>query len=88
MPKTSIVETAAVYCHAPVNYVARSGVGETVEPMTVAIIDGRRAALPEWQVCGFELMRHVSMLAGWDDDAAIERVHYPEISAFAQSLSG
>jgi len=29
MPKSSIVETAPVYCHAPVNYVARSGDGDT-----------------------------------------------------------
>ena len=88
MPKTSIVETAPVYCHAPINYLGRSGVGETVEPTTIAIIDGRRAALPGWQECGFELMRHASMLAGWDDDAAIERVHYPEISAFARTITG
>jgi hypothetical protein len=82
------VSIAPVYCSAPLNYVARGGLGETVDPTPVAIHDGRRASLPGWQTCGFELMRHASALAAWNDDAAIERVHYPEISAFARKLTG
>ena len=58
------------------------------DPTEVTIFDGRRATLPGWETCGFELMRHASALTQWDDDAEIERVHYPEISAFARSLTG
>lgn len=88
MLETPDVDIDAGYCRARINYAARSGGGEAVEPTTVAILDGRRAKLPGWQTCGFELMQHASALGRWDDDAAIERTHYPEISALAQSLTG
>ncbi len=88
MLETSDVDIGPDYCRARINYVARNGLGEAVEPTTVAIRDGRRAKLPGWQTCGFELMQRASALQSWEDDAAIERVHYPEISAFAQSLTG
>ena len=78
----------AVFCRARLNYVARGGFGEAVDPTEVTIFDGRRAALPDWQTCGFELRKHESSLTSWNDDAQIERVHYPEISAFAKSLTG
>jgi len=77
-----------VFCRAPFNYVAGGGVGEATHPTVVAIFDGRRASLPGWETCGFELMRHATALPNWNDDAEIERVHYPEVSAFARSLTG
>jgi hypothetical protein len=80
--------TNAVFCRARLNYVARSGVGESVDPTEVTIFDGRHATLPGWETCGFELRRHESALTQWDDDAAIERVHYPEVSALAKMLTG
>jgi hypothetical protein len=79
--------TAYVYCRAPMNYVARDAIESTTRE-EVTIFDGRSAPLPGWQACGFERMRHTSALADWSDDGAIERVHYPEISAFAQALTG
>lgn len=78
----------AVFCRARFNYVARKGTGEATDPTATIILDGRRASLPGWETCGFELMRHTTALSSWDDDAEIERVHYPEISAFARSLTG
>jgi hypothetical protein len=78
----------AVFCRARMNYVSRGGFGESVEPTEVTVYDGRRAALPGWQTCGFELRKHASALDDWSDDVQIERVHYAEISAFARSLTG
>jgi hypothetical protein len=57
-------------------------------PTDVTIYDGRRAALPGWETCGFELMRHASALDDWSDDAVIRAVHYAEMSAFARQLTG
>jgi hypothetical protein len=85
---TPIVDAEPVYCRARMNYVARAANGATAELPEVTIFDGRRAPLPGWQVCGFELMRHTSALTSWTDDASIERVHYPEISALARELTG
>jgi hypothetical protein len=78
----------AVFCRTRMNYVSRGGFGESVEPTEVTVYDGRRAALPGWQTCGFELRKHASALDDWRDDVQIERVHYAEISAFARSLTG
>jgi hypothetical protein len=75
----------SVYCRARINYVARGAAAGDAE---VTILNGRRAALPGWEVCGFELMKHESAAVQWDDDALIERVHYPEISELARSLTG
>ncbi len=77
-----------VLCSARLNYVSQSGFGASVDPTEVVIFDGRRASLPNWETCGFELRKHQSALTDWSDDAAIERVHYPEISALAMSLTG
>jgi hypothetical protein len=81
-------ETVPVYCRARMNYVARGAVDSRTEPVEVTIFDGRRAPLPSWQECGFEVMRHGSALSAWDDDAAIERIHYPEMAALARELTG
>ena len=77
-----------VFCRASFNYVAGGGAGDATRPTAVPIFDGRRAALPGWETCGFELMLHTTALPNWNDDAEIERVHYPEVSAFARSLTG
>jgi len=81
-------DTESVYCRASMNYVRRDAADESVTPTEVTIYDGRRSALPGWQICGFELMRHASALTTWEDDASIERVHYAEISALARTLTG
>jgi hypothetical protein len=65
---------------ASLNYV-----GGTAE---VEIRDGRGADLPGWEECGFELQRHRSAVRDWEDDAEIERVHYPELAALAQEMTG
>lgn len=88
MGETSTGMEDTVFCRASFNYVARDGLGDAVDAAPMAIFDGRRAALPGWETCGFELKRHVTALPGWEDDTQIERVHYPEISAFAKSLTG
>jgi len=77
-----------VFCRARFNYVARNGIGGAMDPTVATILDGRRATLPGWEICGFQLMHHATALSSWNDDAEIERVHYPEISAFARSLTG
>ena len=88
MAATPTAATDPTYCRARMNYVARAGIGGATEPIEVTIFDGRRAALPNWQTCGFELMHHASALDDWRDDAQIERVHYAEMSALARTLTG
>jgi hypothetical protein len=88
MAATANAATDPTYCRARMNYVARSGIAGATEPVDVTIFDGRRAALPNWQTCGFELIHHASALDDWRDDTAIERVHYAEMSALARTLTG
>jgi hypothetical protein len=70
------------------NYVARQSVGEETTAVLVAMRDGRRADLPGWQSCGFELMAHDSVVSDWDDEQDIARLHYPEMEALARHLTG
>jgi len=88
MAATPSAATDPTYCRAHMNYVVRSGIAGATEPVEVTIRDGRRAALPNWQTCGFELMHHAAALDDWRDDAAIERVHYAEMSALARASTG
>ena len=89
MQNASTMKTEeSVFCRASFNYVAGGGVGDATRPTEVPIFDGRRASLPGWETCGFELKRHATALPSWSDDAEIERVHYLEVSAFARSLTG
>lgn len=75
-----------VFCRAELNY---AGVeANSVLPVQVVIHDGRRTALAPWTQCGFQLLNHASAVAAWDDDAVIERAHYPEMEALARSLTG
>ena len=88
MAATASVHSGSVYCRARMNYVARAAADDSVEPTEVAIYDGRRATLPGWQTCGFELMPHVSAIDDWNDETAIQQAHYAEISALARALTG
>ena len=78
---------AETVCTAELNYAATDGplVGAAVE---VTVLDGRRAGLPGWHTCGFELVDHASAVADWHDDTAIESVHYGEIESLARALTG
>jgi hypothetical protein len=70
----------AMGIRASLNYI-----GGTVE---VDVHDGRTADLPGWDECGFELVRHESAVTDWEDDSQIEGIHYAELGAFAQELTG
>jgi hypothetical protein len=77
---------APAYCRASMNYASASG-GEPA-PTEVVIYDGRRAPLPGWETCGFELMPHSSSVDDWDNDDVIRAEHYAEMAALAQRLTG
>lgn len=79
----------APYCRAVVNYVPRTGiVRDGPAPVEVDINDARRAQLPGWQECGFELVGHTSEVIDWADDDEICEVHYPEAEDLARRLTG
>lgn len=78
-------QTAREFCRAVLSYMPR---GEGPSEVEVPVLDGRRADLPGWEECGFELVGHVSAVGDWGDDEEIARVHYPEISDLARRLSG
>lgn len=86
----AIVDSPAPpWCRAALNYVAGDSVGGVAtRAVTVTVADGRQARLPGWESAGFELVEHASQVQNWDDDDEIERVHYAEIAALAQALSG
>lgn len=73
---------------ASMNYLAPGGASAETTAVRVPIHDGRRAGLPGWESCGFELMTHRSSLTDWDDDGEIAHVHYAEMEAFARQLTG
>ncbi|MBK5222062.1 MAG: hypothetical protein JJE52_04140 [Acidimicrobiia bacterium] len=72
------------FCRASLNYARDGGPAPTV----VEIRDGRRADLPGWQACGFELVQHPSAVADWDDDAEVTAVHHAEVEALARTMTG
>ncbi len=76
-----------LFCRATLNFAARveSPVGESIE---FDILDGRRAALPGWDVCGFELVDHRSAVGRWDDDDEIVAVHHAEMERLARDMTG
>lgn len=78
-------QSGKLFCTTTLNYIGRKSATASSE---VPVYDGRAADLPSWEVCGFELMKHASAVANWDDDDQIARVHYPEISELAKKLSG
>jgi hypothetical protein len=71
----------SVLCRTTLNYLSGTAGEVTIE-------DGRTAHLPGWEECGFELLAHDAAVEDWGDDAEIERLHYPEIVALAEKLSG
>ena len=76
-----------VFCRADLNFAARDGgfTGETVE---VDVLDGRRASLPGWEECGFELIAHRSAVEQWTDDEEITRIHHAEMERMARQMTG
>lgn len=73
-----------VFCRTVLNYLPGTQGGTH----QVEIYDGRRARLPGWEECGFELMSHGSTVGNWGDEALIASVHYAEIEELARKLSG
>lgn len=81
--------SAPVLCRTTLTYFPGTGPAATEHGSRQATIhDGRRADLPGWQECGFELLAHESATSDWADDDEIKRVHYPEMAALAAELSG
>ncbi|HVM09108.1 MAG TPA: CmcJ/NvfI family oxidoreductase [Acidimicrobiales bacterium] len=80
-------ESLVVLCQASMRYAARDGalLGPIVD---VAVHDARRSSLPEWDVCGFQLVSHPSDVSSWMDDDEIAQVHYAEIEEVARQLTG
>ena len=70
---------------ATLNYFAGPTSAGTLE---VDILDGRTADLPGWEACGFELRSHPTDVSDWADAAHVKQIHYPEVRALAQELSG
>ncbi|MDQ3107304.1 MAG: hypothetical protein M3Q68_05800, partial [Actinomycetota bacterium] len=74
-------------CRASLNYVPRDvGAGGGLTDTT--ILDGRTSSLPGWSTTGFELVDHESAVGDWSDDGDIADVHYAEVAALAERLSG
>jgi hypothetical protein len=75
-----------MFCRAKLNFAARDR-RMLAEPVEVEIRDGRVADLPQWEVCGFELVAHRSAVTGWDDEQLVE-VHYQEMEELARRMTG
>ena len=82
-PTIPVMDT---FCTTELNYVSVD------EPMPVAceveIRDGRRASLPGWETCGFELVDHPSDVREWADEEEIATVHHREVEALARAMTG
>ena len=75
-----------VFCRATLNYVPGAGGGKGNSE--VDILDGRKARLPGWEECGFELLNHESAVSDWADESVVTSVHHAEIEDLARKLSG
>ncbi len=75
-------------CRTTLNYVPATVGGRGGGSTEVDVHDGRRADLPGWETCGFELIRHPSAVTDWDDDDQIVSTHYQEIRHLAQQMTG
>ena len=74
------------FCRAALNCVsfdAPMAVTQDVE-----VLNGRAAALPGWEDCGFELVDHSSAVQDWSDDEEIAAVHHGEVEALAEAMTG
>ena len=76
------------FCRTSMHYLSSSGEGPAAEPTEVTVLDGRKADLPGWQECGFELVHHPSAVTDWADDALIASVHYEELEKLAREMTG
>jgi hypothetical protein len=74
------------FCRAALNHVSFDS--PSVVTREVEIRDGRVAALPGWQECGFELVEHRSAVTDWSDDEEITAVHHAEVEALAEAMTG
>jgi hypothetical protein len=76
-----------VFCTATLNFAARSG---ELAPASVDvdIHDARRAGLPGWTSCGFELVDHSSTVTTWSDDDELVEVHHREMEQLAREMTG
>ena len=72
------------FCRADFNYIDKT----TTRAISMDVFDGRKAENPDWQTCGFELMKHESTVTNWQNDNQIKSVHYAEIREFAKRLTG
>ena len=82
----AVETTADVFCRTTLNFAARRG-AMLGAPVSLDILDGRRADLPGWEECGFERITHRSAVAGWDDDELIS-THHGEMEELARRLTG
>ena len=80
----------ATFCRTTLNYAKGDGGDGLVGggSVDVEVRDGRKADLPGWRGCGFELVRHESAVRDWTDDDEIAGVHYGEIETIARELTG
>jgi hypothetical protein len=74
------------FCRAALNYVSFGA--PMVATREVEILDGRAAALPGWEDCGFELVDHPSAVGDWSDDDEVSAVHHAEVEALAEAMTG
>lgn len=84
---TAVHAPADLFCRATLNFASRSG-DFVAEPAEIDILDGRRADLPGWQECGFELVAHTSAVTSWGDDDELAAVHHGELEAVAREMTG
>lgn len=76
-------------CSTTMHYLKAIGPeGPADHPTEVVIRDGRRAGLPGWEECGFQLVGHPSAVTDWSDDGQIAAVHYEELEKLARDLTG
>jgi hypothetical protein len=80
-------EATEVFCRATLNFSGRSNVG-VAAAVEVDIRDGRVAALPGWEACGFELVDHPSAVADWADDEQVAALHHREMEDLARAMTG
>jgi hypothetical protein len=83
----TVVAPADRFCRATLNFAARGG-ALMAAPTEVEILDARRAALPGWTECGFELVTHESGVRDWADDDDVAAVHHAEMEDMARRMTG
>jgi hypothetical protein len=77
-----------IVCRTVLNYLPAAGAWSGDRSNDVEILDGRKARLPGWEECGFELMSHGAGVKDWADEAVIGSDHHAEMEDLARKLSG